>query len=178
MQEWNVVISVHEQGFKKAVDLFGEFGTVKRTEFFNVLLLRAGNVRSMLEALRERSERAPDSLAFLARVVPVTEAFTFNSAEEFEARTKEIVLQWVSHLANKSFHVRLRRRGFKGRIVSPEEERFLDEALLRVLEERGQPGRIEFDDADIVIAIETVGTWAGLSLWTREELEKYPFVRV
>jgi hypothetical protein len=28
------------------------------------------------------------------------------------------------------------------------------------------------------VAVETVGTQAGLSLWTREDLKRYPFLRL
>jgi tRNA(Ser,Leu) C12 N-acetylase TAN1 len=176
--EWNAVISVNEKGFRKAIDVFGGFGEVRRTEFFNVLLLHVENVPAMLDALRLRLERAPESLAFLARLVPASQTFAFNSREEFHAKAENGVLGWASRLAGKSFHVRIRRRGFKGKITSPDEERALDETLLRALEESGVQGRIEFELPDAIIAIETVGTWAGLSFWTREELERYPFVRV
>lgn len=178
MKDWNTVISVHEHGFRKAVDLFGQFGEVSRTEFFNVLTVRARDVQGMLETLRERTHKSPESLAFLARLVPVSHTFTFHSAEEFEAEAKKIVLEWTPRLAEKSFHVRIRRRGFKGKITSPDEERFLDTAVLGALRRNGRNAKIKFDDPDAVIAVETVGTRAGLSLWVREDLAKYPFVRI
>ena len=84
----------------------------------------------------------------------------------------------MPELAQKSFHVRMHRRGFKGRLSSPEEERFLDDLLLTALEEVGTPGRISFDDPDATIAIETVGQRAGLSFWRRSDLERYPFLRI
>ena len=178
MQEWNVVISVREHGFRQAFDVFGEFGEVKRTEFFNILLLRARDVARMLETLRERAERSPESLAFLARLIPVTRTFVFHSPEEFEERTKTTVLGWAQDLLGKSFFVRLHRRGFRGRLQSMDEERLLDTLLLEELEKSGRPGKISFEDPDAVIAIETVGTWAGVALFTREEKEQYPFIRV
>lgn len=178
MKEWNAVISVNEHGFKRALEVFGDFGEVTRTEFFNVLVMRAENIEAMLERLRERSQRDPDSLSFLSRLVPVSHTFIFNSAEEFETKAKKIVLELAPKLAGKRFHVRIRRRGFKGRLSSPDEEKVLDTLLLQELEKSGSPGRIDFEDPDAVIGIETAGTWAGMSLWTREEMEKYPFVRV
>jgi tRNA(Ser,Leu) C12 N-acetylase TAN1 len=178
MQEWNAVISVHEHGFRRAIDVFGDFGEVKRTEFFNVLLLRAEDVNRMLESLRERASKNPESLSFLARLIPVTHSFTFNSADEFEHKAGEIILTWTPHLAGKSFYVRIRRRGFKGKISSPGEERLLDVLLLEALEKAGTPGRVSFQDPDAIIAIETIGTWAGLSLVTREDRERYPFIRL
>lgn len=59
-----------------------------------------------------------------------------------------------------------------------DEERLFDTLLLEELEKSGKPGKISFDDPDAVIAIETLGTWAGLALFTREEKERYPFIRV
>jgi tRNA(Ser,Leu) C12 N-acetylase TAN1 len=178
MQEWNAVISVHEHGFKKARDVLRDFGEVKRTEFFNVLLMRAESLPGMLEALRTRMQERPGSLSFLARLIPVTRAFIFKSAEEFENRSREIVASWVSTLAGRRFYVRIRRRGFKGRISSPDEEKFLDTIILEELEKAGTPGSISFEDPDAVIAVETVGHWAGLSLFTREDLERYPFIKL
>jgi hypothetical protein len=178
MKEWNAVISVREHGFKRAFDVFGEFGEVKRTEFFNILLLRARDVAQMLETLHERSQKSPASLAFLARLIPVTRTFIFNAPEEFEALSRTTILGWVPDLAGKSFFIRIHRRGFRGRISSMNEERLLDTLLLEELEKSGKPGKILFEDPDAVIALETVGTWAGLALYTREEKKRYPFIRV
>lgn len=178
MQEWNAVISVREQGFTKALDVFSEFGEVKRTEFFNILLLRARNTMQMLETLRERAAEAPESLTFLARLIPVIKTFIFNSPEEFEERARTVVLGWAKDLPGKSFFVRIHRRGFRGRLSTMDEERLLDTALLDELEKSGRPGKISFEDPDAVIDIETVGTWAGLALFAREEKERYPFIRV
>ena len=178
MQEWNAVICVHEHGYKRARDVFGDFGEVRRTEFFNVLILRAEDLNAMLEALSERSRRAPESLSFLSRLIPVDHAFIFNSAEEFEKKARESILGWRDKLAGKRFYVRIHRRGFKGRISSPDEERMLDTLLLQELEKISVPGRIAFEDPDAIIAVETIGTWAGIALLTREQREQYPFVRI
>ncbi|HXY54215.1 MAG TPA: THUMP domain-containing protein [Nitrospirota bacterium] len=178
MQEWNAVISVHEHGFRQAINVFGDFGEVKRTDFFNVLLLRARDVNQMLETLRERTLKNPSTLSFLARLIPITHTFTFDSADEFELKAGEILITWTQHLAGKSFYVRIRRRGFKGKISSPGEERLLDVVLLEALKKAGAPGRISFQDPDAIIAIETIGTWAGLTLVMREDLKRYPFIRL
>ena len=178
MQEWNAVISVHEHGFRQAINVFGDFGEVKRTDFLNDLLLRTGDVNQMLESLRERILKNPSTLSFLARLIPITHTFTFDSADEFEHKAVEIITAWAQHLEGKSFYVRIRRRGFKGKISSPGEERLWDVVLLEALEKAGAPGRISFRDPDAIIAIETLGTWAGLTLVTREDLKRYPFIRL
>ena len=59
-----------------------------------------------------------------------------------------------------------------------EEETFLDKVLIEALEKRGAAGTISFTDADAVISIETVGQRAGMSLFTREEFARFPFLHV
>lgn len=72
----------------------------------------------------------------------------------------------------------MQRRGFKGRLSSLEEEKMPDEFLLELTKERGNPGHVTFEGPDVIIAVETVAHRAGLSLWTHEDLQRYPFVRV
>jgi tRNA(Ser,Leu) C12 N-acetylase TAN1 len=107
----------------------------------------------------------------------VTRTFDFQSPEEVEARAKEAALSLVPELAGKTFHVRFHRRGHKGQLSSAGEERFLGEALLGALTAASTPGRLGFDDPDAVLVVETVGNRGGLSLWGREDLKRYPFLR-
>jgi tRNA(Ser,Leu) C12 N-acetylase TAN1 len=85
---------------------------------------------------------------------------------------------WNFNLVGQSFYVRLERRGLKGRIVSPEVERCLDACLLELAAETGNPARIDFDDPDTVLAVETIGDRCGIGVLTRELRARYPFVRV
>jgi tRNA(Ser,Leu) C12 N-acetylase TAN1 len=178
MLEWNVVVSIRERGLRRAFEVLEKFGTVRKTGFFNVLVMEVNDIPGMLETLREHSSADPHYLSFLSRLIPVSEAFSFQSAEEFRNRAKEIVLAWAPGLSGRSFYVRIYRRGFKGRISSPEEEKFLDGIILESLGSAQTPGRITFEDPDAVIVIETVAQQAGLALWTREDMRKYSFIRV
>jgi tRNA(Ser,Leu) C12 N-acetylase TAN1 len=176
MQQWNVVVTVHD--FKHACDMLGAFGRVKRTDFYNTLVMQVDDAQQMLETLHNRSLEDHDFLKPISRLIPVTSTFTFQSPDEFENKAREAIMAWVSELAGKGFHVRMHRRGLKGRLSGHEEERMLDDILLEALGEAGTPGHISFEDPDAVIAVETVSTWAGLSLWSREQLQKYPFIRI
>ena len=178
MTDWNVVVSVHEHTYKRARSLLEPLGRVRATDYYNVMAMVVDDRQAFLDRLGKLTDVVPDVLEVLSRVVPAERTFSFQSAEEFESKAREIALDWAPRLARKSFHVRLYRRGFKGRISSPEEERFLDDVLLDALEAAGTPGRIAFDDPDAVIDVETLGNWAGLSLWTREDLARYPFLKV
>lgn len=178
MRDWNVIITVHEHGFVQARELLEAFGPVKRTDYFNVLTMKVDDPDRFMDDLREEISRNLEILSFLARVIPLTHIFDFQTADEFETKAKEIVLTWEPQLAGKGFHVRMHRRGFKGRLSRTEEEQFLNKVLLDALEKSGTPGHITFENPDAIMAVETIGQRAGLSLWTREDLERYPFLRI
>lgn len=178
MSEWNVVVSVYDRGYKHACQVLEEFGSVSRTDFYNVLAVRVDDIPGLLEKLKERLATDEKARMSLARVVPVSASFTFQNPEEFETKAKEAVLPWVPKLAGKGFHVRMHRRGFKGRLSSQDEERFLDGFLLERLEQAGTPSHITFEDPDAIVVVETISQHAGLALCTREDLKKYPFLKI
>ena len=175
---WNVVVVAGDNRFDGACRLLARFGSPKRTGFYNVLTLKVPDARAFLDDFAQAAAASADLAQSVSRLVPAEHTFTFNSPEEFEAKAREIALTWVEQLAGKAFHVRLHRRGFKGRLRSPEEERFLDRVLLEALEVAGASGSITFEDPDAVIDVETVGSRAGMSLWTRDDLRRYPFLRL
>ena len=47
-------------------------------------------------------------------------------SEEFENKARAVAGTLLPKVANKTFHVRIHRRGFKGRLSTIEEEKFLD----------------------------------------------------
>ncbi|HBG06790.1 MAG: hypothetical protein A2075_17490 [Geobacteraceae bacterium GWC2_58_44] len=178
MHDWNVVVTVQEGGYNEARKLLERFARVNRTDYFNVLLMRVVDARQFLELLREEAERDPKSVLALARVMPVLQSFDFQTPAEFEDKARRAVCAWLPTLGGKSFHLRMHRRGFKGKLSGMEEERFLDTYLLEALELAGNKGRISFDDPDAIIALETLGSRAGLSLWTREDLKRFPLLHL
>jgi tRNA(Ser,Leu) C12 N-acetylase TAN1 len=177
VRDWNVVVTVRGDQFDRARHLLAELGAVSRTGLYNVLTVHVSDVPGFVGALDQRIRRHPELAGCLGRVAPVTRTFGFRTAEEFEARARAAALEFAPLSAGKAFHVRFHRRGFKGRLSSPAEERFLDEALLDALRAAGYPGRIAFDDPDAVLDVETVGDRAGLAVWTRDELRRFPFLR-
>jgi tRNA(Ser,Leu) C12 N-acetylase TAN1 len=173
--DWNVVVTVLEQSFRDAVRLLRRWGSVSRTPYYNVLAMKVGNADAFLADFAATFAASPGILNFVSHVVPAHETFDFDTAEEFETRARAIALRWVPKLRGRSFHVRLHRRGFKGVLSTPREEQFLDGALLAHLE---GAGRIDFEDPDFIVQIETIDGRAGMSLWTRDELRRCPFLGV
>lgn len=176
MEEWNVVITCRPHAFEEVCRRMREYGTVRRTDYFNVLTLAVDEPSTFLESLRIRIDKEPEFLAMLGHVVPVTKRFRFQSRESFETQAREAVESWVTVLAGKRFHVRMTRRGFKHRISSQEEEQWLDQVLIQRILKSATDSAIDFHDPDYILAIQTVGQWAGLSLWSREDLKRYPFL--
>ena len=174
--DWNVTVTLAEPTFRIARNLLAPWGRLRRTEYFNVAVMKVADPALFLREFASAVEEMPGILNAMSHVVPFEHVFTFKDAAEFEAKLHEIILSYAPRLAGKSFHVRLRRRGLKGIISSPEEERFLDDVLLEALAAAGTPGRISFEDPDYVLLIETVGEGGGLSLWTGEDLKRYAFL--
>jgi tRNA(Ser,Leu) C12 N-acetylase TAN1 len=177
VKNWNVVISIYQDGFRRALRALQELGPVGRSPYHNVLVMRVDDPVALLEAVERRTEEDPALYDAISRIAPALQSFEFHSSEEFQGKAKEALSGWVSQLAGRSFHVRLHRRGHREDLHTPDIERMLDDALLDALEKAGTPGRLSFTDADAVIAIDTVDERAGLALWTREDLARHRLLR-
>jgi tRNA(Ser,Leu) C12 N-acetylase TAN1 len=173
-----VVVSVRTGGYHRVRKLLRTFGPVSSTGYLKILVMQVDDPRQLLESLKEKVSQEPNLLDFLGRVLPIRATFIFQSAEEFATKGPEAVLAFLPELAGKNFHVRMHRHGFRGRISSQAEERLLGQTVLDALEKAGTPGRVTFEDPDVILAVETLGNRAGVSLWTREEMRRYPFLRL
>jgi len=178
MHDWNAVITVREGGFAPACRLLDQFGTVKKTEFFNTLVMRTADACQLLAELQRQLAGNPAIATWISRFMPMQLRFAFQSVTEFELRSQEAVLGWLPRLAHARFHLRMHWRGFKGKLSSADEERFLDEFLLLKLEQAGTPGKVAFEDPDAIIALETIGPQAGLSLFRRDELKRFSLLHL
>lgn len=178
MKDWNVVVSVQEHSFSRAFELLQGFGGARKTDYYNVVTLRVADPGAFPAVLQGALAADPSLQSVLARVMPVVRTFTFQSPVELERKACQAVADWVATLSGRSFHVRMHRRGFKERISSQHEEQFLDHWVLEQLSARGEAGRITFDDPDYIIVLETVGQRAGVSLWDRDERERYAFLKL
>lgn len=175
--DWNVVVTVRDLAYRRAKDLLSNLGPVGDTRFFNVLVMRVDDIHAFIETVRERSAVDDRFSLLFSRIAPATHTFDFVDAGDFERKADELVGGLTPELASASFHVRLHRRGHKEWLPSTRQEQRLDRVALEQLERAGTPGRIEFDDPDAVIVVDTVDTRAGLALWRRDDLRRYPFLR-
>ena len=178
---WNVVVTTFDRrGIRRARRFLQQYGKVERATFYNVLVLKVPEIDTFLKSVAEALRDSVEILNDISRIVPAHVTFDFDSTSSFESKAIESVLQWSERLAGRCFHVRLHRRRGDSPIKLPSlnEEKIIDEAILRRLAHLGQPGHVEFADPDFVIDIETVGNQAGVSIWSREDRMKFPFLNV
>ena len=164
MKDWNVVISVYQDGFRRALRALKEFGPVERSPYHNVLLMRVEDPTALLDAIERGTEENTALYDAISRVAPAMRTVEFHSVEEFTERLKPILLEWLPRLTGSSFHVRLHRRGDRHDLRTPDAERLFDDLLLDATAAAGAPCKISFTDPDAVIAIDTVDDRAGIGL--------------
>jgi adenylyl- and sulfurtransferase ThiI len=176
IEDWNVVATVRRGHFRDACRTLQQFGRVERTRYYNLVVLKVDDIAHMLETLHDWFQTYPDTKEEIAHVTPVTDTFAFADADEFAQRAAAAVERYVPRLAGKAFFVRMWRHGLKGRLSTHEAEQALGEHLLAALQAGGTPGRINFNDPDAVIGLVTVENRGGAALWTRQQLQRYPFL--
>lgn len=178
MWQFNLVVTLAVDGcFRHLWEDLALYGDFRKTEFFGVILGYVPDPLEFLELVREKRDHQPVAFQNLGRIVPLASCFVFTP-ETFEAQLCEALTPYAERLVGQRFYVRLERRGLKGRIISPEAERNLDAFLLERLAKIGGAAEIAFDDPDMVLAVETIGTRCGIGLLTKELLKRFRFVRV
>ncbi len=175
---WNVVVTLRGEHFAEGVDALKAHGAVIPSHFSNVITMRVDDLEGILDDLLAASAADPRVSASVSRFVPLQHTFTFRSNDEFERNVAAKSSEWTQELAGKSFHVRVHRRGGDTALDVADEAALVGDVVLAALQTAGTSGRVGFDDPDAVIDIETVGNEAGMSLWTRDDLSDYPFLRV
>jgi tRNA(Ser,Leu) C12 N-acetylase TAN1 len=179
LKDWNVVVTAAQGGRRERFLLqeLRQFGDFHPTGFRSVYLGWVEDVPRFLEELREAMEMIPEALAGLGQVVPIEETRSFEPGELREA-LREAVLPYAERIGPRPFIVRVKRRGYKGLVSSPELERELSGLLHADLEARGFEPRIDFADPGAVLVVELFPNRFGLSLIGREMKARYPFIKV
>ncbi len=176
---WNLLVTVRPGREPAARALVSGVGTLRASPYpDDVLLAHVDDAVRALDQIDAAMKDDPRARAAIARVLPAQRTFACSSLDQLERVTRDLVGDWLDELADTRFHVRCHRRGRVDDIDPVEEEAFLGEVVLSELAARGTPGTIDFDDPDAVIDIEILGGIAAASLWTRDDLRAYPFLRI
>jgi tRNA(Ser,Leu) C12 N-acetylase TAN1 len=178
MHDWNIVVTIHQGHFQQAIRFLESFGDTGKTDYFNVLVMKVDDSEQFLEDVSNEIQAAATPGNIISRIMPASVTFDFQVPAEFESQLQQTVEPWLRQLAGGRFYVRMHRRGFKGRLSSQDEERFLDHYLMDRLAVQDAMGSIDFEDPDYIIDIETVGQRAGVSLWSREQRKRYALLKL
>jgi tRNA(Ser,Leu) C12 N-acetylase TAN1 len=178
VDDWNVVVTVRDGSYNRVRRALERIGSTHDTDHYNVLVMSTDDVPAFLEDVKQLLDDDPSLGDGIARVLPLVRTFEFADAAGFERCVMEIAEEWVPRLAGRSFHVRLHRRAVPEVVSARDAEQHFDRMLLASLREARTPGSIAFEDPDAVIDVETIGYRGGVSLWTREDREHYPFLRI
>jgi tRNA(Ser,Leu) C12 N-acetylase TAN1 len=177
VKDWNVIVTIYQQGFKRALRALLDIAPTERTAYYNVLVMRVDQPIMALEAIERLTEERPALYDAIARVAPAASTFEFESTETFKNSAKSFMLERLPNLIGRSFHVRLHHRGSKLDLRTPDAERLFNDAIVAATGRSGAPARIAFTDPDAVIAIDTIDDRAGLAIWTREDLARHRLLR-
>ena len=177
MKDWNIIVTTPPGRERYLLPALNHFGTFSRSEFKGTLTGRVEDVSRFLEEIRRAGEETATWVQDLLRVLPVERSFLF-SPQTFEEQFKEAVMPFVQRMASGTFHVRLERRGHKGKINSSEVEKDLGRYVVDVAAQQGKTLHVSFQDSDYIIVAETVGNLCGVALVTKELRARYPFVKI
>ena len=177
MKDWNAIVTIYQEGYRRVVRALQRIGPTDRTHYYNVLVMKVDQPMAALETIERLTDERPPLYDAIARVAPATFLFEFDSAESFKDHAIGAMLAWSPNLAGRSFHVRLHHRGLKFDLRSQDAERLFNDAVVAATAKAGAPARIAFDDPDAVIVIDTIDDRAGIAMWTREDLARHRLLR-
>ncbi len=175
---WNMVVtSLPGPGREhRLLHELGSMGEFHMTQFKDVCVGYVEDVTNFLEAIRQAEKEGAPWVEDLGRVIPIEQIFHFTP-ETLAEQLKEAVTPLARRISGGTFYVRLERRGLIGQVMSPDVERSVADHILALAEREGRQLRTSFEDADYIVAAETVGHECGVALLTRDLRQRYPFVQ-
>lgn len=177
MRPWNVLATAHE-GYRDVLmgrmRRHGDFGG---GGYRNLAVGHVDDPIAFMDAVRDAlpSDRALSMS--LARILPIDVVTRFDPADPAGSLAAASEPLW-ERLGGGTFFVRVERRGLRGHLHSSVVERAIGERVWEFLAARGGTPRVAFADADAILAVETLGEHAGITVVTRALRDAYPFVRV
>jgi hypothetical protein len=79
MKDWNLVVSIYQDGFKRAFRALRELGSVERSPYHNVLVMTVDNPVALLDAVENQTDVRPALYDAISRVAPAMRSFEFQS---------------------------------------------------------------------------------------------------
>ncbi len=177
MRPWNVVVTCRRNGERGAIRELRFFGRFHSMGFRDVLVGHVEDRARFLEEMRKGKEMRDPVWRYVYRIVPVDEIFSFTR-ETFREKVGERIDGIAARVPPGPFYVRIERRGHKGEIPTQEVEKEMGGRIVSAHENQGHSSRVDFREFRSIVAVETFGDHGGVGIIFREEIEKYPFLKV
>ena len=182
------VVVVRDISEGRAASLLSAVGNFRRTPYPGVLV---GNFLESLRATRDvrpsevpvdprhqfhgQSQSAllravhaePGVFANVEKAVPIDVLLPFERDDVTETLC-DALADLSGLVAGRSFHVRARLRGMKGRVEGNAVERALGAYLYELASADGDPPTVSFEDPDVIVVVQVLGCRVGFSFLERE----------
>lgn len=166
------VLVLCERGFENRVlEEIENLGSFKSTGFKGVLIGEIADLEAFLNSLEGKP------FIQVSRVVPYEDSFYFKPEKLSEILRDRVEKYTDRFETGKTFCVRMVRRGLKGKISSRDIEREIGGYIQTFLEEKGKEPKVNLEDPDKVIIIETLGNLCLIGLISKELRQKHPLVK-
>ena len=178
----DLVVVVKDVPTGRAVGALAAVGKFRSTPYPGVIAgrlarwagMQAGDADAQ-SALVDAAGRRPDAFVHVERAMPIDVIVPFERDDVTETLCLALADR-TQPVFERSFHVRARLRGLKGRVESHAVERAIGGYLCEIAERAGRPASVTFDDPDVILMIQVLGRKVGFSFLGRE-VRDLAFVR-
>jgi tRNA(Ser,Leu) C12 N-acetylase TAN1 len=161
--DWNVVVMTGTGLVMKAInDLRARFAfaELRASPHGGVAIGKLRSDGDLIDLLNREHADHPEAFRHVQRMVPVERVLPFVREDVTETLCEALADQ-AYRVAGKRFYVRCRLRGLESRLEARAVERAIGSYLVELALLAGPPPKVAFDDAEIVVGLEVIGTTVG-----------------
>ncbi|MGB8402088.1 hypothetical protein [Bradyrhizobium sp.] len=70
MKDWNIIVTIYQEGFRRALRALQDIGSAARSPYHNVLVMKVDDPMAVLKAVERLTEERPALYDAIARVAP------------------------------------------------------------------------------------------------------------
>lgn len=172
-QGMKLVLTSYRYREEELLEELADMGDFHGTEFRDVIRGDVEDLEGFLQDIQGRT------LFALSRVMPIQREFHISPDKAAEA-FKEGVEPLIDEIKEgESFSVHVERRGFSDQLSSIELASEVGSFISSKLEERdGARPEVDLEDPDKAVIFEMISSWCGVGIISREQREKYFYLKL